>query len=262
MDSKNNGNGNKKNVGDSERVISGLAGGAFLLMAARNRSWLSKPLALLGVSLVGRGAIGKCAMYRQLGIDSTEGAHHLAIPGGMFNRTVKVQKTVTVKATPAEVYAFWRNFQNLPRFTQNLESVSETEPGHTHWVARGPGDLKLEWDARIHEDTVNERISWSTLDSSPIQHNGSVRFSVDPQGRGTQIKAVLRYDIPAGKVGQALAKLLGEEPGQQLDADLRRLKMVLETGEVSRTDGQSAGAGRDTSGQLSTNDAILDLSLN
>ena len=72
----------------------------------------------------------------------------------------------------------------------------------------------------------------------------------------------MRYDIPAGKVGQALAKLLGEEPGQQLDADLRRLKMFLETGEVSRTDGQSAGADRDTRGQMSTNDAILDLSLN
>lgn len=86
-------------------------------------------------------------------------------------------------------------------------------------------------------------------------------FREDPAGRGTQVKVVLRYDIPGGKLGQGLAKLLGSEPGQQFDADLRRLKMFLETGEVSRTDGQSAGANRDTTGQMSTNDAILDLSV-
>lgn len=259
MDSNNNG---PKNVGDSERLVSGLVGGAVLLVAMQRRSWLVKSLGLLGLGLIGRGMSGQCSLYRQLGIDSTEGSHHLAIPGGMFNRTVKVQKTVTVKATPAEVYAFWRKFDNLPRFTQNLESVTETQPGQTHWVARGPGDLKVEWEARIHEDTPNERISWTTVEDSPVQHNGSVRFTADPAGRGTQIRVVMRYDIPAGKFGQALAKLLGEEPGQQLDADLRRLKMFLETGEVSRTDGQSAGAGRDTNGQISTNEALLDLSMN
>lgn len=251
---------NGVNVGDKERLASGLLGGALVLLAIRQRSWLTKPLAIMGGSLVGRGLSGKCAVYKQLGISSKDG-HHLALPGGLFNRTVKVQKTVTVKATPAEVYAFWRNFDNLPRFTQNLTSVAETQPGLTHWVARGPNDLSLEWDARIHEDTENERISWTTTEDSPVQHNGSVSFRKDPAGRGTQIKVVLRYDIPAGVIGQSLAKMLGDEPGQQLDADLRRLKMFLETGEVARTDGQPAGTGRDTTGQMSTNDAILDLSI-
>lgn len=258
MDSKQK---SEVNVGDRERLASGIVGGALLLLGARRRSLLNQSLALAGLSLLGRGISGKCAVYKQLGITSAKDGHHLALPGGMFNRTVKVQKTLTVKATPAEVYGFWRNFENLPKFTQNLISVAEKQPGLTHWVARGPNDLQLEWDARIHEDTANERISWTTTEDSPVQHNGSVSFREDPAGRGTQIKVVLRYDIPAGTVGQALAKILGDEPGQQLDADLRRLKMFLETGEVARTDGQSAGAGRNTTGQMSTNDAILDLSI-
>lgn len=249
------------NVGDRERLASGVLGGALVLLGARRGSWLNQSLSLVGASLLGRGLTGKCAIYKQLGISSANGGHHLALPGGMFNRTVKVQKTITVKASRAEVYAFWRHFENLPKFTQNLISVAEKQPGLTHWVARGPNDLQLEWDARIHEDTTDERISWTTTEESPIQHNGSVSFREDPAGRGTQIKVVLRYDIPAGSIGQALAKILGDEPGQQLDADLRRLKMFLETGEVARTDGQSAGAGRNTTGQMSTNDAILDLSI-
>ncbi len=250
------------NVGDSERLISGLVGGAFLIMAAQQKkSWLVTPAAVLGLSMIGRGVTGKCRVYRELGIDSSQGGHHLAIPGGLLNGTVKVQKTVTIKGSPAQIYQFWRKFDNLPKFMQNLESVSETSPGHTHWLARGPGDVQLEWDAHIHEDTANERISWATAEHSPIQHNGSVSFREDPAGRGTQVKVTLRYDIPGGKLGQGLAKLLGSEPGQQLDADLRRLKMFLETGEVARTDGQSAGSNRDTTGQMSTNDALLDLSI-
>lgn len=250
------------NVGDGERVLSGLVGGAFLLLAVQQRkSWLVSPAALLGLSMLGRGLTGRCKVYRELGIDSAHGGHQLAIPGTMFNGTVKVQKTVTINKSPAQIYEFWRRFENLPSFMQNLESVRETEPGQTHWVARGPGDLQLQWDARIHEDTANERLSWTTVENSPIRHNGSVSFREDPAGRGTQVKVVLRYDIPGGRLGQGLAKMLGGEPGQQLDADLRRLKMFLETGEVARTDGQSAGANRDTTGQMSTNDAILDLSI-
>lgn len=250
------------NVGDSERLLSGLVGGAFLLLATQQRqSWLSKSAALLGFSMLGRGVTGQCRVYRELGIDSAHGGHQLAIPGGMLNGTVKVQKTVTIKGSPTQVYEFWRKFDNLPSFMQNLESVQETTPGFTHWVARGPGDLRLDWDARIQEDLPGERISWTTVDDSPVHHNGSVSFREDPMGRGTQVKVVLRYEIPGGKLGQAVAKLWGTEPGQQLDADLRRLKMFLETGEVARTDGQSAGANRDTQGQMSTNDAALDLSL-
>jgi uncharacterized membrane protein len=249
------------NVGERERWVSGIAGASLVLGGLQGRQLLNRALILGGIALINRGVTGKCGVYRKLGINSAEGGHRLAIPGGLLNGTVKVQKTVTIKAEPQEVYKFWRNFENLPRFTENLFSVSETQPGLTHWRARGAGDLELEWDARIVEDTPGERISWTTVEESPVQHNGSVRFTVAPGGRGTEVKVVLRYEIPAGRLGQLVAKMLGEEPGQQLDADLRRLKMFLETGEVARTDGQPAGAGRDTTGQRSTNDALLDLSI-
>lgn len=245
----------EQNVGGSERKASSLAGGTLLLLAATGRvGW---PLGLMGGALLFRGLTGSCSVYKQLGISSCDGGHHLAAPGSLLSRTVKVQKTVTIKSTPAKVYAFWRNFENLPRFMENLNSVRESEGGMTHWNATGPGGSKLEWTAKIHEDTPDQRISWSTLPDGEIQHNGSVSFMAAPMGRGTEVRVVLRYDIPGGVLGQALAKLSGDEPGQQIDADLRRLKQVMETGEVARTDGQSAGAGRDTRGQMSTNDALL-----
>ena len=150
------------NVGDSERLVSSLAGGALVLYGMQGRSWMGRVLALSGVSLLSRGFTGKCAVYRQLGINSAEGGHRLAIPGGLLNGTVKVQKTVTIKADALKIYEFWRKFENLPRFTENLFSVAETQPGLTHWKARGAAELELEWDARIVEDTPGERISWNS----------------------------------------------------------------------------------------------------
>jgi uncharacterized membrane protein len=248
-----------QNVGPTERTFSTIAGGALLAMAAGKQNWAAMPVGLLGGALLLRGLTGHCEMYKQLGLSSTEGGHHLNKGGGMLQGVVKVQKTVTIKGTPSKLYSFWRNFENLPRFTENLISVRETEPGLTHWVARGPGGTNVEWTARIHEDTPDQRISWSTIEGSDIDHNGSVMFTPAPGGRGTELRVVLRYSMPGGKLGKGLAMMFGDEPGQQIDADLRRLKQILEAGEVARTDGQPAGAGRVTTGQMSTNHAILDV---
>jgi uncharacterized membrane protein len=153
----------------------------------------------------------------------------------------EVRKTLAVNCAPAEAYAFWRNLRNLPRFMAHLEAVEVQDERRSHWVARAPGGTTVEWDAEIVEDQPNERIAWRSLESSDVPNSGTVRFEQAPGGRGTLVRVELRYEPPGGELGRSVAKLFGEEPEQQVDADLRRFKQVLEAGEVPTTEGQPEG---------------------
>jgi uncharacterized membrane protein len=108
----------------------------------------------------------------------------------------------------------------------HLESVTVLDEDLSHWVAKGPAGTRVEWDASIHNEIENELLAWRSLSGSDIDNAGSVHFT--PAGEGTEIRVVLSYDPPAGKVGAAVAKLLGEEPEQQVEEDLRRFKQVME----------------------------------
>jgi uncharacterized membrane protein len=151
-------------------------------------------------------------------------------------RGVRVRKTVTVNRPPAEIYAFWRNFENLPSFMVHLESVRELDQRLSYWKMRAPLGTTVEWTAEIVEDRPNELISWRSVEGAEVDHAGQVRFLPAPGGRGTEIHLDVRYDPPAGAVGAAIAKALGQEPSQQVDGDLRRFKQVLEVGEVVHSD--------------------------
>jgi uncharacterized membrane protein len=154
---------------------------------------------------------------------------------------IHVKAAVTVRKPRAEVYAFWRDFENFPRFMTHLESVQPTGDRHSHWVATAPVGRTVEWDAEIVDERANELIAWRSLQGSDIDNEGSIRFVDAPGGRGTEIHVELRYDPPAGAAGDLLAKLVGEQPEQQVKDDLRRAKQVLETGEVVRSDGSPEG---------------------
>lgn len=147
---------------------------------------------------------------------------------------MNVTKTITVARPRSEVYAFWRDFQNLPRFMHNLESVENIGSKRSHWVAKGIAGADREWDAELIDDLPNERIAWRTVgDDDHIRHAGAVSFQ--PLGGGvTEVQVDLTYDAPGGKLGAAIAKLFGEEPGQQIEEDLEQFKQVLETGDVER----------------------------
>ena len=153
--------------------------------------------------------------------------------------TVRVSKTFTINAPPDEVYSFWRQLENLPRFMRHLESVEPLGGRITHWVARGPAGMKVEWDAETIEDTP-QRISWRSLDQADVPNSGTVEFKPAPGDRGTELRVRLQYEPPGGKAGKWFAKLFGEEPGQQLYEDLRRVKSLIETGEIARTPGSSS----------------------
>jgi len=149
-------------------------------------------------------------------------------------RTV-VRRAITVGLPREEVYAFWRNFENLPRFMEHLESVRMTDDRRSHWTAKTM-DRTIEWDAEITEDQPNELIAWRTLNGSDVEHDGRVRFVTAPGNRGTEIHVDLAYDPPGGRISAMIAKLFREAPGQQVQDDLYNLKQVLETGEITVSD--------------------------
>jgi uncharacterized membrane protein len=139
------------------------------------------------------------------------------------------------------VYRFWRNFENLPRFMDHLEAVTVIDETRSHWVAKAPVGTRVEWDAVIHNEIEEELIAWRSLPGSDVSNAGSVHFSPVGDGNRTEVSVVLSYEPPAGKVGAAVAKLLGEEPATQVEDDLRRFKQVLEAAEAPGNSRQPAG---------------------
>jgi uncharacterized membrane protein len=155
-----------------------------------------------------------------------------------------VTKRVTINRPRDEVYRFWRNFENFPRFMLHLESVTATGDRRSHWVAKAPAGTNVEWDAEIVTDRPGELLSWKSFAGSDVPNNGTVRFADAPGDRGTEVRVEVQYDPPVGSAGALIAKLFGEEPGQQIADDMRRFKQVMETGEVVRSDGSLEGAGQ------------------
>lgn len=228
------------NVGTMERAVSLVAGGLMMALGARRHATSAIPLEALGGYLAWRGATGHCPLYAAVQLDSAE----TPIPSA----EVVVQRSITIAASPRQVYDFWRDVENLPRFMKHLESVSLVDGRRSRWVAHGPFGRTYEWEAEVVEDIPGEMISWKTTETSPLHHRGSIWFKEAPGGRGTEVRAVLSYRAPGGKLGAGVALFTGEEPGQQLRTDLFRLKQILETGEVSTSEIKTAGHGRATVG--------------
>ncbi|MCW2745401.1 MAG: cyclase [Mycobacterium sp.] len=155
--------------------------------------------------------------------------------------TVVLHATTTIRKSPQEVYDRWRRLEDLPAFMAHVDQVTVTGPTTSHWKATAPFGRTVEWDAEITEDLPGHRIVWRSVQGSAIELFGDVRFTSAPGHRGTEIHATMRYAMPAGKLGEAVARYFGEEPHQQLDDDLRRFKQVVETGEVVRSDGAPGG---------------------
>jgi uncharacterized membrane protein len=158
-----------------------------------------------------------------------------AVQAALPHAGVQVKRAITINLPAHQVYSFWRDFQNLPRFMAHLESVQVMD-GRSRWRAKAPAGMSVEWEAEVVEDLQNEMISWRSLPGTLVPNHGSVRFLPAPGGRGTEVFVELSYEPPGGAIGAAIAKLFGEEPSQQVAGDLRRLKQVLETGEVMHSD--------------------------
>lgn len=152
-------------------------------------------------------------------------------------RGFHVHEAITINRPLAEVYQFWRKFENFSTFMSHLESVQTIGPGRSRWRAKGPAGVRVEWEAEITGDRESEWVAWRSVEGSAVQHSGSVRFEHAPGARGTELHVELQYKPPAGVLGVAVARLFGDDPQQQIREDLRRFKQLLETGEVSLSDG-------------------------
>ena len=205
-------------------------------------------LALLGASLrsqqanPSRIAAAATAVASVTAVDLY--ASKLDLRESMANaaQDLPVSVTLAINASPDEVYQFWRKLENLPRFMKHLESVRETGERTSHWIAKAPGGLRLQWQSEIVDDQPNEFISWRTREGSEANHCGSVRFETAPGGRGTLLKVEMYYGLPGGRMGQQAAKLFSAAPETVIKEDLRRLKQLIETGEIATTRGQPSGA--------------------
>ncbi|MEP6637358.1 MAG: SRPBCC family protein [Acidobacteriota bacterium] len=225
------------NVGKAERIVSAIIGGALVAYGLKERTPLTLAFALGGCGLLYRGASGECQLYRTLGVDTSDrasGTNHVA-------RDFHVEKSITINSSPAELFNFWRKLENLPRFMEGLESVTQMGGNRSHWVAQGPGGTKVEWDAEIFNEIENELIAWRSLSHADVDNAGSVRFESAAGGRGTRVSVNLNYNAPGGTVGVLITKLFGREPGQLVEENLRRLKQLIETGEIPTTEGQPSG---------------------
>jgi uncharacterized membrane protein len=161
--------------------------------------------------------------------------------GDSIAREVHIETSIAIDKSPEELYRFWRDFQNLPLFMRSLESVTQIDEAKSHWVAKGIGAAQVEWDAEIYNEKENELIAWRSLESADVVNAGSVRFEKAPAGRGTYVRVTMNYNPPAGKLGAGIAQWLGGGPTQLIKEDLRRLKQMMETGEIATIDGQSSG---------------------
>ncbi len=211
-------NGRGSRISKIEPWASFIGGGALTAFGISRKSLGGAAMAAAGGYLIYRAATGK------------NSSNHL-----------HVQRSVTIMKPVAEVYAYWRDFENLPSIMTHLQEVRPTSGRYSHWVARGPANTRIEWDAEIIDERENEFIVWRSCAGADIENRGSVQFSSVFHGEGTEISVAVDYAPPAGKLGAMFAQLFGKNPEQQVREDLRAFKAWMETGEVPTIEGQSSG---------------------
>ena len=143
-----------------------------------------------------------------------------------------IGKSVTINRPRAELYAYWRDFANLPTFMDNVARIDVIDAKTTHWVVKAPAGKTVEWDALITEERDGEYFAWASAEGADVPNSGRVDFR-DAGERGTVVTATILYDPPGGTIGKLIAKLFQREPAIQARRDLRRFKQLMETGEVS-----------------------------
>lgn len=215
----------QKNWSPTARLLTGMLGAGLVLLGARKRGALNLALGVLGGGLVLRAATNR------------EFASLVGV--GADCRGVDVQKTINVNAPVERVFAFWRDYQNFPLFMTNVREVRPIDEHRSHWMVAGPAGTPIDWISEITHVVPNERIEWRSEPGSPVRHWGVVRFDANGNG-GTRLDIQLCYVPPAGAIGHAIAKVFGADPKSEMDADLMRVKTMIETGPTPHDAAQPA----------------------
>lgn len=244
-----------RNVGTVERALSITGGGLLAVYGLGRRGVPGTALALTGAALVLRGVTGRCRVYEALGVDHSDHAGERGRswlvqqhgPSAVLDarRAERVVRSVTVARPRAELYAYWRDLENLPRIMRHVESVTVLDERRSRWTTRGPAGRTVEWEAVINHEREDELIGWKSAPGADVPNAGSVRFTDTPDGRGTEILVTLEYVAPGGAVGAAVARLLGDDPGRQIDEDLRLFRSTMERQGAERQGAEHPGAARE-----------------
>jgi uncharacterized membrane protein len=207
----------QENWTPAARLLVGAAGGALALTGARRGDLLGSVLGLAGLALLSRSATN--AELREL--------------VGAGGRGIDVQKAINVAAPIDDVFSFFTNYENFPRFMSHVRQVRDTGEGGSHWVVDGPAGVPVEWDAVVSDVVPNEVLAWTSVPGSAVESAGLIRFAQNDDGT-THVDLKMTYRPPAGVIGHAASKLLGVDPKKQMDDDLARAKTYLETGTPAR----------------------------
>jgi uncharacterized membrane protein len=222
---------------DVERWAALAGGAAAVYVGLRRRSMLGAGFALAGAPFVLQGITGHRRPLEYLGWWPPAGS----LP---YGSGVKIRRSITIDRTREDLYHFVRNFENLARFMAHVQAVKTIDERHSHWVLGSPGGITFEWDTEIIADEPEEIIGWRSV-TGAVAHAGSIRFERAAGGRGAVVRVQLQYNPPGGRLGAAFLKLLGDDPDRQAGEDLRRLKQLMEIGEIPTTEGQPSGRRRE-----------------
>ena len=220
----------RRNISKVEKWISIAAGAgltAYGLTRIKRNGWL---LAGFGGLLLRRGVTQHCDMYEAFGLNTAVSPDDTrAALGG--SRGVNVLESVTIARSIEDLYRFWRNLENLPQFMRHLDSVEKITDTISHWRAKGPAGVIVEWDAEIYNEIPDKLIAWRSLEGADVVSAGSVNFDRAADGRATRVTVHLQYSPPMGKVGAAVARLFGADAETEIREDLRRFRDMIETGQ-------------------------------
>ena len=227
----------KNNIGAIEQFLSIGIGSGLVAFGLTQRGKGGILPIIAGGGLLLHGLSNHSRLYAAIGIDESHGSpirHPL-------DRTVHFRESICINRSPADIYAFWRDFKNLPRFMQSIMAVEELDEKRSRWHARGPLKKKFHWEAELHEERENEMIKWRTIETeSNLEHEGTFSLRPAPGNRGTILSLDCRWSPPGGVFGAATAKLLPQDPARQVSEDLRRFRQLMEAGEISRNQEQSS----------------------
>jgi uncharacterized membrane protein len=225
-----NGARSGRNISEFERWASMAAGAGMMLYGLSRRRGNGWILATFGGLLFRRGFVGHCVTYELFDINTARSGNTRTALGGSAG--INVQESVTIARTPQELYRFWRNLENLPRFMGHLTSVERVTDTISRWRAQGPAGTIVEWNAEVINDVPNKILAWISLKGSDVVSAGSVNFEPAAGGRSTHVRVHLQYSPPAGKLGAAVARLMGADPATEIREDLNRFKQMIEAGQM------------------------------
>jgi uncharacterized membrane protein len=195
--------------------------------------WPYLALAGIGLATIPIAAGVTASRRRRQSVDPDSAPGHTARRS--FGDYQVVGRTVTIAKPRAELFAFWRDFSNLSAFMANLDKVEPVsgDPDLSTWHIRGPAGTVFAVKTRIAREVDGELIAWRSTEDSDVDTEGRVTFEDAPGDRGTRVSLIIAYKPRGGKIGDVLATLVGRSPEMQARHDLKRLKMLMETGEIA-----------------------------